>query len=101
MEQCGNYKLGVCCGNANSSYLLETMVGNIIIRQSNDTKKERGPTSPIPIKARIISKKGSPSFAAIGVKIVANDHQTTPKPNTNFPPLLSAHMPPTIYAQEI
>lgn len=52
------------------------------------------------MKARITSKKGSPSLAAIGVKTVAIDHQTTPKPSTVFPPILSAHMPPTIYATE-
>lgn len=57
-------------------------------------------TSPIPIKARMVSKKGSPILAAIGVKTVANDHQTTPKPNTNLPPILSAHMPPTIYVSK-
>lgn len=49
------------------------------------------------MKARIASKKGSPMRAAIGVKTVAIDHHTTPKPNTSFPPILSAHMPPTIY----
>lgn len=57
-------------------------------------------TSPIPMKARIISKKESPIRAAIGVKTVATDHQTTPKPNTSFPPILSAHMPPIIYITE-
>jgi hypothetical protein len=46
------------------------------------------------------SRKGSPIFAAIGVKTVATDHQITPKPNTSFPPTLSAHMPPTIYTAE-
>lgn len=44
----------------------------------------------------MISKKGRPILAAIGVKTVATDHQTTPKPNTRFPPILSAQMPPTI-----
>lgn len=58
------------------------------------------PTSPIPINARMISKNGSPILAATGVKTVATDHQTTPKPNTGFPPNLSAHMPPTIYARK-
>lgn len=54
------------------------------------------PTSPIPIKARITSKNGSPILAAIGVRIVAIDHQITPKPNTSLPPILSAQIPPTI-----
>ena len=58
------------------------------------------PTSPIPIKARMTSKKGSPSLAAIGVKTVAIDHQITPNPNTSFPPTLSAHIPPAIYFPE-
>ena len=52
------------------------------------------------MKARIISKNGSPIFAAVGVNTVAIDHQTTPKPNSNFPPILSAHMPPTIYVPQ-
>jgi hypothetical protein len=52
------------------------------------------------MKARVISKKGSPILAAIGVSIVAIDHQTTPKPKTTFPPILSAHMPPTIYVPQ-
>lgn len=59
-------------------------------------EKHKKPTSPIPMKARIISRKGSPILAAIGVIMVAIDHQTTPKPNTSFPPILSAHIPPTI-----
>lgn len=49
------------------------------------------------MKARIISKNGRPIFAATGVKIVAMDHQTTPKPSTTLPPILSAHMPPAIF----
>lgn len=53
-------------------------------------------TSPIPMKARMISKKGSPILAAMGVKIVAIDHQTTPNPSTRFPPSLSAQIPPAI-----
>lgn len=52
------------------------------------------------MKARIIRRHGNPSFAAIGVKTVAIDHQTTPKPSTSFPPSLSAHMPPTIYTKK-
>lgn len=52
------------------------------------------------MKARITSKNGSPILAATGVKTVAIDHQTTPKPSTSFPPSLSAHMPPTICATE-
>jgi hypothetical protein len=52
------------------------------------------------MKARMTSRKGSPAFAAIGVKTVAIDHQITPKPNTSFPPNLSAHMPPMIYTPE-
>lgn len=63
-------------------------------------KMQKRPTSPMPMNARTTSKKGRPSFAAIGVIIVANDHQTTPKPKTTFPPNLSAHMPPRIYSQE-
>lgn len=47
-----------------------------------------------------MSKNGSPILAAIGVKTVAIDHQTTPKPSTSFPPTLSAHIPPTIYAMK-
>lgn len=58
-------------------------------------------TSPIPMKARIMSKHGSPTLAAIGVKTVAIDHQITPKPSTSFPPILSAHIPPRIYATEM
>lgn len=54
-------------------------------------------TSPIPMKARTISKKGNPAFAAKGVRTVAMDHQTTPNPRTRFPPTLSAHIPPAIY----
>lgn len=53
-------------------------------------------TSPIPITARATSKKGSPNFAATGVKAVAKDHQTTPNPKTRFPPTVSAHIPPAI-----
>lgn len=45
------------------------------------------------------SKKGRPALAATGVKTVAIDHQATPKPSTCFPPILSAHMPPTIYSE--
>lgn len=52
------------------------------------------------MKARTTSKYGSPNLAAIGVKIVAKDHQITPKPSTSFPPILSAHIPPTIYVRE-
>ncbi len=54
------------------------------------------PTSPIPMKARTTSRKGNPILAAIGVRIVAIDHQTTPNPNTFFPPTVSAHIPPAI-----
>ena len=49
------------------------------------------------MKARTTSKKGNPIFAAIGVKAVAMDHQTTPNPNTRFPPTVSAQIPPAIY----
>lgn len=73
------------------------MLINIRIMSEKNTNK---PTSPIPIKARVISKKGSPILAAIGVSMVAIDHQTTPKPKTSFPPTLSAHMPPTIYVPQ-
>lgn len=51
----------------------------------------------MPMNARTTSKKGRPSLAAIGVIIVAKDHQTTPKPKTTFPPNLSAQIPPRIY----
>lgn len=51
----------------------------------------------MPIKARINSKKGSPILAAKGVRTVAIDHHTTPKPKTSLPPILSAHIPPIIY----
>ena len=54
----------------------------------------------MPMKARTTSKKGRPSFAAIGVITVAMDQQTTPKPKTTFPPYLSAQIPPRIYTQE-
>lgn len=48
------------------------------------------------MKARTMSKKGNPNFAATGVRIVATDHQMTPKANTRFPPTVSAQMPPAI-----
>lgn len=53
-------------------------------------------TSPIPMKARTTSRKGNPTLAAIGVRAVAMDHQTTPNPKTSFPPKVSAQMPPAI-----
>ena len=53
-------------------------------------------TSPIPMKARTTRRNGKPSFAATGVRAVAMDHQTTPKPRTVFPPTVSAHIPPAI-----
>lgn len=59
-------------------------------------RKKMPLTSPTPMKARTTSKKGKPSFAAIGVSIVATDHQTTPNPKTNLPPTVSAHIPPAI-----
>lgn len=48
------------------------------------------------MKARATRRKGNPSLAATGVRIVAMDHQTTPNPNTCFPPTVSAHIPPAI-----
>lgn len=48
------------------------------------------------MKARTTSKKGNPSLAATGVRIVAIDHQTTPNVNTSFPPTVSAQIPPAI-----
>ena len=48
------------------------------------------------MNARTTSKKGSPILAAMGVRIVATDHQTTPNPKTFLPPTVSAHMPPAI-----
>ena len=69
------------------------------ITEKSEKSALKKPTSPIPIKARMTSKKGSPILAAIGVRIVAIDHQTTPKPKTSLPPILSAQIPPTICNQ--
>jgi hypothetical protein len=51
------------------------------------------------MKARTTSKKGNPNLAAMGVRTVAIDHQTTPNPRTAFPPTVSAHMPPATFSQ--
>ena len=53
-------------------------------------------TSPTPMQARTKRRAGSPIFAAIGVAIVARDHQMTPNPSTCLPPILSAQIPPAI-----
>lgn len=66
------------------------------IKEGEEKKNKMELTSPIPITARATSKKGSPNFAATGVKAVAKDHQTTPNPKTRFPPTVSAHIPPAI-----
>lgn len=49
------------------------------------------------MKARTTRRKGRPSLAATGVRAVAIDHQTTPKPSTVFPPTVSAQIPPAIW----
>lgn len=61
--------------------------------------QQKEQTSPMPMKARTNSKKGKPSFAAIGVRAVAMDHQTTPNPSTVLPPIVSAHIPPATCTQ--
>lgn len=48
------------------------------------------------MQARTKRRAGSPIFAAIGVAIVARDHQMTPNPSTCLPPMLSAQIPPAI-----
>lgn len=63
-------------------------------RKTTYTKQFITPTSPIPMKARVTSRNGNPSLAAMGVKAVAIDHQTTPNPKTSLPPTVSAHIPP-------
>ena len=50
--------------------------------------------SPMPIQALANSNTGNPSPAAIGVIIVATDHQITPSPRMSLPPNLSATTPP-------
>lgn len=50
----------------------------------------------MPMKARTTRRNGNPSLAATGVRQVAIDHHTTPNPNTDFPPTVSAHIPPAI-----
>ncbi|CAJ2640253.1 unnamed protein product [Trifolium pratense] len=48
------------------------------------------------MNARATRRKGNPSLAATGVRIVATDHQMTPNAKTCFPPTVSAHIPPAI-----
>jgi hypothetical protein len=52
------------------------------------------------MKARTTSRKGNPTLAATGVRIVAMDHQMTPNPKTFFPPTVSAQLPPATYQLE-
>ena len=53
--------------------------------------------SPTPMHALMASSTGKPSWAAMGVKAVAMDHQITPKLRTLLPPNLSAHTPPSTW----
>lgn len=50
--------------------------------------------SPMPMQARAASSTGRPMEAAMGVAMVARDHQMTPNPKIRLPPYLSAQTPP-------